>query len=956
MPQPVHLQYNSPMQLYSKESAEEQFVQQVGNNAPVALPAADKHFDPAKSATLRYINDQNHGCFGDSTMDKIAAVEAPKQFESQEPGWARYAREKSERARSRTPAASEHHNSGYYTPSSTPAPLSHPVHHENAREFADKQRVYTHNPHPVNYGPSYYQVADQNRRVRTHSEGARSERGYECGGMDYTKGMHFEDAGGDYYSEHRPRQERPRSRPGYECGGSDFGKGYVAPGPYHGHGPDPPRLRSHYSADPRSLCNAYIAPNVDYVDANLLVGDTLSNQKCRQEVRHIDQNEFGTSFGPPGGFKRDHMTVHRAPAAPEPVTFCVSAPSNVAPRSSAPAQQQNVWMEKQQETDREVNVQTLLSDEAIRRKPNAEEIPQWREKSMEKQMSWENRRDPRLHKLEVYTTEPNWSRNVEQRRNAWERKANETDVRVGLPASAKVAPDAPPAWHNKAVRAHNVWQNAADNMHQVQHQNYHSSYSNQQTHDVRSPQPSQQQQHNQYENQSRSEYKQESHTTPFHGHYDSNATNAQQLINSGYNQNQVDYILNNPDKFGPGRKYNPSNTSSYQAKDNYQSNSSNYNKIVSNGHVNSMGNGNVVNRQHNQDGGFSNNYSTTNHEEGQLPQGGTFTRTVTESRSSSHNTKPANYSTETHITHAPFANAPPQAGHFAPSNLTSNNNYQSSSYNKSTSSQNISQPIALPAPALSPAASYKSYSSSHYSKQEKTTNTTGGSGYSTAPQVTTTLPVTKTTSYSYSTTSQPSQPAPISINQNSYTNTTEKAHNALPASNYYSENYSKSHREENHREESSRPVSQLSQYSESRNYKRNYEEKTETTTIPATLAPITTNYTSSSSNNLSSATNINDVFDKKKEMNEHLPKGTISNTHNNTQGGYRDREGHDVSYKRELSTAADPGREYALLKEEEKRVVETPMEPGVISRHVTTKYYKKKTVTDTTTTPITEAN
>lgn len=61
------------------------------------------------------------------------------------------------------------------------------------------------------------------------------------------------------------------------------------------------------------------------------------------------------------------------------------------------------------------------------------------------------------------------------------------------------------------------------------------------------------------------------------------------------------------------------------------------------------------------------------------------------------------------------------------------------------------------------------------------------------------------------------------------------------------------------------------------------------------------------------------------------------------QGAYKDREGHDVSYKRDLQTAIDPNREQQLLKEEvrsihrptdsqERRVVETPLEPGIISR------------------------
>ncbi|VDK55965.1 unnamed protein product [Anisakis simplex] len=91
-------------------------------------------------------------------------------------------------------------------------------------------------------------------------------------------------------------------------------------------------------------------------------------------------------------------------------------------------------------------------------------------------------------------------------------------------------------------------------------------------------------------------------------------------------------------------------------------------------------------------------------------------------------------------------------------------------------------------------------------------------------------------------------------------------------------------------------------------------------------------------------------FDRKAEMAEVLPRGMVANTQANTEGTYMDREGRNVNYRRELATSVDPNRECSLLKEEERRIVETPLEPGIISRHVTTKYYKKKTVTDTTTT------
>lgn len=56
-----------------------------------------------------------------------------------------------------------------------------------------------------------------------------------------------------------------------------------------------------------------------------------------------------------------------------------------------------------------------------------------------------------------------------------------------------------------------------------------------------------------------------------------------------------------------------------------------------------------------------------------------------------------------------------------------------------------------------------------------------------------------------------------------------------------------------------------------------------------------------------------------------------------------------------MSTGSDPGKEYSLLTEEERRVMEKPLEPGVISRHVTTKYYKKSTFTDSKTTTTTSS-
>ncbi|VDP04954.1 unnamed protein product, partial [Soboliphyme baturini] len=78
-------------------------------------------------------------------------------------------------------------------------------------------------------------------------------------------------------------------------------------------------------------------------------------------------------------------------------------------------------------------------------------------------------------------------------------------------------------------------------------------------------------------------------------------------------------------------------------------------------------------------------------------------------------------------------------------------------------------------------------------------------------------------------------------------------------------------------------------------------------------------------------------------------------TKSKTSGSYIDPEGHTVDYVKEAYTTVDPGKEFSMLTEEQRKVLEEPLEPGVISRHVTTKYYKKATYTSTSTTTTTQA-
>uniref|UniRef100_A0A8R1DS01 ZM domain-containing protein n=1 Tax=Caenorhabditis japonica TaxID=281687 RepID=A0A8R1DS01_CAEJA len=965
MPQTVHLQYNSPMGLYSKEAAVEQFQQQIGET-PQDLPAQEKHFDPTKSATLKYLKEGERDTFGENFFEKVAQAEAPRVPTHSEPVWARTAREKSERARSKTPA--DPHQA--YRPATSPAPSNHPVHAENAREFAEKSKVFTHNTNEP-YGRSYWEASNTvPRYARSQSAGRElSNRGYELGGIDYTGGIHV-DHGTDYqyYEEPARKPQPPKLPPGYELGGTDFYRGHVAgDSNYRGHGPDPPRLRPKYTADAHDPCNVAMAPNLEGVDANLLVGDTLSNQKLRHEVRHIDQSQFGTSFGPTQGFTHDHHTVPRYVNPPGPVVYSLSANKSLArsasvPRSSAPPEQRNVWNLQQQEVDKEVNIRTLLNDEALRASKR-EQSPYWADRSEQKHEAWQGRVDPRLQRYETYITEPNWRRNVDQRRSAWERRAFETEQHLSRPYSEKVAPGIPPAWHAEAEHKHQQWQQQADNMHTNQYSYSTTGY-----------QPSQPAAGGQ---QSYNESRQYSSTTSANNYpsqqshqyqqHNSDSTNAQRLLNSGYNTNQVDYVLSHKDKYNEGPHYQPPivNSSASATAANNSSSSHHYStQVIPGGHSTSSYttetrvSGGAPGGQQQQ-----NNYSNQNYSSSAYNTSSTTQRAVpVQNYQSSDYNKSYSSQTTTQQTQPQPQPVPVSAN---------NNNYSSSyqterSYNTTTQQQ--PQPIALQ-PPQNHSSSYHTethsstgpitmhspgghsvksteFSSSRHHKQETTTTTT-----TTQPQQriqTTTLPLTKTTSYNYSSNTVPAQPAKPSFNQESYTSHTERNSSSQtqprpqPAA-YQYENYLSSRKEESRREETSRPVSQLSQFSESRNYKRNYEEKTETTTVPAVAPTVTYK-------DLSNAQSVDDVFNKRTEMSEALPVGSVFNTHNNTEGGYRDVNGHDVSYKRETQTSADPGRETALLKEEEKRVVETPLEPGVISRHVTTKYYKKKTVTDTTTT------
>lgn len=269
------------------------------------------------------------------------------------------------------------------------------------------------------------------------------KRGYEFGGLDFVDKSRIPRDSSYYYEPpHTIKHEEKKLNRGYEMGGTDFTRsGMIAPyGPYHGHGPERPKLHSKYVDTPlkQNELNIETAPNVEKVSPDILVGDTLSNQHISKNEHSREMDTFGTYFGPTPGFKRDHRTVERNIEPPHPPVFSLSAkkhtngqygsidrqrhrydhfsrketttaPSNFfehtsqtyarKPRSHSEAPLDRYeWNEA---NNKEVTIETLLNDKALIARKR-EYTPDWQSRSLEKQNRWKERSDPRLFRPQVH--------------------------------------------------------------------------------------------------------------------------------------------------------------------------------------------------------------------------------------------------------------------------------------------------------------------------------------------------------------------------------------------------------------------------------------------------------------------------------------------------------------------------------------------------------------------------
>lgn len=237
-----------------------------------------------------------------------------------------------------------------------------------------------------------------------------SEKGYLFGGMDFVDRSQIQPSENYPYAYYPSKKHGKKEliRPGYnygldysdKSGQIDDSDRYY----YQGYGPQKSKLKSQYAADPHAPINTYMTENVESVNPVRLIGDTLSNQKINKEkpLTEDEKHSFSTSFVPPPGFKRDHVTVHQAPKPSEPICYSLSAKKR--PQSAEPTRQNQIQYHVRSKTPdasnndrwnhdgrKEVNLKTLLTDEALRIVKKPEHLPEWANRGQLRHISWSNR-------------------------------------------------------------------------------------------------------------------------------------------------------------------------------------------------------------------------------------------------------------------------------------------------------------------------------------------------------------------------------------------------------------------------------------------------------------------------------------------------------------------------------------------------------------------------------------
>ncbi|CAD5226218.1 unnamed protein product [Bursaphelenchus xylophilus] len=362
----------------------------------------------------------------------------------------------------------------------------------NYSYFVDKKGNYIPTSNPPMFttgepeGANYIPYSSVPRRARSVDPNAENESDlrFKFGGMAFveSEAAFYDVEGADVYVDLNSKNEEEPVRRLGDNYGLDFNESVyrgdqveVEEG-YQGYQAQKPRKHWTYAEDPFNPDNTYVDDLFAYYDPTDVVGDTIANHRVtvERELTEEERNNFCTEFIPTPGFLPQHRTEKPEPKEEGPICYSLSAKKELARGDDyrPPSRSQSAGP-AQQGQKREVNLRNLLDDSAIQRQENVIQPAPWAPDSDYKQGRWQNQPgqlDPLNRRPQIPSQRPEWSQQVEEKKNVWSGKAQAVDQKVGQPASSKVAPERPPFWAQKAGQTQNQWQGAAGQQQRQQQQ------------------------------------------------------------------------------------------------------------------------------------------------------------------------------------------------------------------------------------------------------------------------------------------------------------------------------------------------------------------------------------------------------------------------------------------------------------------------------------------------------
>ncbi|CAD5219470.1 unnamed protein product [Bursaphelenchus okinawaensis] len=328
--------------------------------------------------------------------------------------------------------------------------------------FVDKKGNYIPTSYPPLYttgepeGANYVPYSSYERRGRSVDPNLdNDDLRFKFGGMAFvdSEAAFYDVEGNDVFLDLNTHNEETQVRRPGDNYGLDFNESVyrgdqvdVEDG-YQGYQAQKPRRHWTYCEDPFNPNNTYVDDLFGFYDPGDVVGDTVANHRVtvERELTDEERNNFCTEYIPTPGFLPQHRTEKPEPKEEGPICYSLSAKKELAQGSDyrPPSRSQSVGPVKPGDK-KEVNLRNLLDDSAIQRQENVIQPAPWAPDSDYKQGRWQIQQgqlDPLNSRPQIPNQRPEWSQQVENKKNVWSGKAP--------PTGQQAPPERPGFWNKK---------------------------------------------------------------------------------------------------------------------------------------------------------------------------------------------------------------------------------------------------------------------------------------------------------------------------------------------------------------------------------------------------------------------------------------------------------------------------------------------------------------------------